>query len=163
MTISTNLSRYTVLVTVYFQRKNARTAFVWTKRTRADPWTVSHTFRYFMRVVAFPNSRVMPIHILTWMKRRFNTADAFGCKTFLIFKPWKDVTAKYIAKFYVLDSYMTWVVSFTPLPPYPRGKNPRYPLDRRLGGPQNRSGRRGEEKILDSNGTRTPTPRSSSP
>jgi hypothetical protein len=25
---------------------------------------------------------------------------------------------------------------------YPRGKNPRYPLDRRLGGPQSRSGRR---------------------
>jgi hypothetical protein len=29
------------------------------------------------------------------------------------------------------------VVSFTPLPLYPRGKSPRYPLDRRLGGPQN--------------------------
>jgi hypothetical protein len=27
--------------------------------------------------------------------------------------------------------------------------NPRYPLDRRLGGHQRRSGRRGEEKILD--------------
>jgi hypothetical protein len=26
---------------------------------------------------------------------------------------------------------------------YFRGKNPRYPLDRRLGGPQSRSGRRG--------------------
>jgi hypothetical protein len=26
---------------------------------------------------------------------------------------------------------------------YPRGKDPRYPLDRRLGGPQSRSGRRG--------------------
>jgi hypothetical protein len=29
---------------------------------------------------------------------------------------------------------------------YPRGKDPRYPLDRRLGGPQSRSGPRG--KIL---------------
>jgi hypothetical protein len=29
----------------------------------------------------------------------------------------------------------------------PRGKKPRYPLDRRLGMPQNRSGRGGEEKI----------------
>jgi hypothetical protein len=55
------------------------------------------------------------------------------------------------------------VVSFTPLPLYSRGKNPRYPLDRRLGGPQSRSGRLGEEKILDPAGTRTPTPRSSSP
>jgi hypothetical protein len=34
-------------------------------------------------------------------------------------------------------------------------------LDRRLGGPQNRSGRRGEEKIHDPMRTRTPTPRSS--
>jgi hypothetical protein len=32
-----------------------------------------------------------------------------------------------------------------------------------MGGPQNRSGRRGEEKILDPTGTRTSTSRSSSP
>jgi hypothetical protein len=38
------------------------------------------------------------------------------------------------------------VVSFTPLPLYLRGKSPRYPLSGRLGGPQNRSERRGEEK-----------------
>jgi hypothetical protein len=31
-----------------------------------------------------------------------------------------------------------WVVSFMTQPLYPRGKNPRYPLDRRLGGPENR-------------------------
>jgi hypothetical protein len=37
---------------------------------------------------------------------------------------------------------------FTPL-----GKSPRCPLDRRLGGPQSQSGKRGEEKILDSTGT----------
>jgi hypothetical protein len=43
------------------------------------------------------------------------------------------------------------------------GKSPQYPLERMLGGPQNRSGRHGEEKILDPTGTRTPTPRSSSP
>jgi hypothetical protein len=29
-----------------------------------------------------------------------------------------------------------WLVSFTPLPLYPRGKSPRYPLDRRLWGPR---------------------------
>jgi hypothetical protein len=45
------------------------------------------------------------------------------------------------------------VVNFTPRPHYPRGKSPRYPLDRRLGGPQSRSGRFGEEKILDPTGT----------
>jgi hypothetical protein len=45
----------------------------------------------------------------------------------------------------------------------PRGQTPpRYPLDRRLGGPQSRSEGHGEEKILDPTGTRTPTPRSSS-
>jgi hypothetical protein len=37
-----------------------------------------------------------------------------------------------------------WVVSVTPRPRfYPRGKDPRYPLYRRLGGPQSRSGHRG--------------------
>jgi hypothetical protein len=43
------------------------------------------------------------------------------------------------------------------------GKEPPVPIgDSRLGGPQNRSGRR-EEKILDPTDTRTPTPWSSSP
>jgi hypothetical protein len=41
-----------------------------------------------------------------------------------------------------------------PLSLYPWGKSPRYSLDRRLGGPQSRSGRRGEEKILGPIGTR---------
>jgi hypothetical protein len=40
----------------------------------------------------------------------------------------------------------------------PPGKRPRYPLERRLGGPQNRSGRRVEEKIVGPTGTRTSTP-----
>jgi hypothetical protein len=38
------------------------------------------------------------------------------------------------------------MISFTPRPPYPQGKNPCYPLDRRLGGLQSRSRRGGEEK-----------------
>jgi hypothetical protein len=37
------------------------------------------------------------------------------------------------------------VVSFTLRPLYPQGKSPWYPLDRRLGWPQSRSGRGGEE------------------
>jgi hypothetical protein len=45
---------------------------------------------------------------------------------------------------------------------FPPGKSPRYPLDRRLGGPQSRPGRLEEEQILDPTGTRTPAPRSSS-
>jgi hypothetical protein len=55
------------------------------------------------------------------------------------------------------------VVSFTARPIYPRAKSPRYPLERRLGGPKKLSGRRGEEKVLDPTGTRIPTPRSSTP
>jgi hypothetical protein len=44
---------------------------------------------------------------------------------------------------YVLDlgNRWTWVVSFTPLPIYPRGMGTRYPLDRRLGWYQYRSGK----------------------
>jgi hypothetical protein len=38
------------------------------------------------------------------------------------------------------------VVSFTPQPLYLQGKSLWYPLVRRLGGPQSRSGRGGEEK-----------------
>jgi hypothetical protein len=42
------------------------------------------------------------------------------------------------------------VVSFTPRPLYPLGKELRYSLDRRLGGTQSRSGRGGEEKKIPS-------------
>jgi hypothetical protein len=41
---------------------------------------------------------------------------------------------------------------------YPRGKNPRYPLDRRLGGPQSRSGRRGQKKNLPLSGIEPRSP-----
>jgi hypothetical protein len=40
----------------------------------------------------------------------------------------------------------------------PPGKSPRYPFYRRLGGPQSRSGRYGEVKIIYPIGTRTPAP-----
>lgn len=42
------------------------------------------------------------------------------------------------------------------------GRDPRYPLDIRLGGSQRWSGRRGKEKIIDPIGTRTPTLRQAS-
>jgi hypothetical protein len=63
--------------------------------------------------------------------------------------------------FFDFGTSWSWVVSFTPLPFYPRGKSPRYPLDRRLAAPQSPSGRCGKDKILDPTGTRTPSPRSS--
>jgi hypothetical protein len=48
--------------------------------------------------------------------------------------------------FFDLGTRWRWVVSFTPRPLYPQGKSPWYTLDRRLGGPESRSGRGGEEK-----------------
>jgi hypothetical protein len=45
-----------------------------------------------------------------------------------------------------LNTRWKWMVSFTPRPLCTQGKSPWYPLDRRLGGPQSRSGRGGEEK-----------------
>jgi hypothetical protein len=55
-------------------------------------------------------------------------------------------TAPFIHSFFDLGTRGRWVVSFTPRPLYSQGKSPFYPLDRRLGGPQSRSGRGGEEK-----------------
>jgi hypothetical protein len=62
-----------------------------------------------------------------------------------------------------LGTNWRWMVSFTPRSLEPRRKSHRYPLDRRLGGPQNRSGRRGEERNRAPIWTQTPTPRPSSP
>jgi hypothetical protein len=45
-----------------------------------------------------------------------------------------------------LGTRWKWVASFTPRPLYPQRKILLYPLDRRLGGPQSRSGGGGEEK-----------------
>jgi hypothetical protein len=41
-----------------------------------------------------------------------------------------------------------WVVSFVPRPLYPRGNSPQYPLDRRLDGPQSRSGRGSSRDVI---------------
>jgi hypothetical protein len=46
-----------------------------------------------------------------------------------------------------LGTRWRWVVSFTPRPLYSHGKSPWYLLDRKLGGPQSRSGR-GQKKNL---------------
>jgi hypothetical protein len=48
--------------------------------------------------------------------------------------------------FFDLGTRWRCVVSFTPRPLYPQGKSPWYALDRRLGGPQSRSGRSDVEK-----------------
>jgi len=45
-----------------------------------------------------------------------------------------------------LDSWWRWMVSFTPRQIYLGRNSPRYPLDRRGGGPQSRSERDAEER-----------------
>jgi hypothetical protein len=45
-----------------------------------------------------------------------------------------------------LSTRWSWVVSFAHRPLYPKENSPWYPLDRRLGGPQSRSGRGGKGK-----------------
>jgi hypothetical protein len=62
------------------------------------------------------------------------------------------------SRFLYMGTSWRLVVSFTPLPLYLR-----YPLTRRLGGPQSRYGPYGEVKILYPTRTRTPNPPSSSP
>jgi hypothetical protein len=52
-------------------------------------------------------------------------------------------------RFLDLGTSLKWVVSFTPLPLYPRDESPRHPLDRMLGGPHSRYGRYGWVNILD--------------
>jgi hypothetical protein len=53
---------------------------------------------------------------------------------------------RYGSTFLDLCTRWGWVTNITPLPLYVLGKSPQYPLIRRLGGPQSRSGRCGEEK-----------------
>jgi hypothetical protein len=54
---------------------------------------------------------------------------------------------------FLTSALVAVVVKFTPRQHYAR-----YPLDRRLGRPQNQSGRHREENILDPTETRTPPP-----
>jgi hypothetical protein len=66
-------------------------------------------------------------------------------------------------RFLVLGTSWRRVVNFTPLLIYLGEKSPRYPLDRRLGGPQSPFGRHGDVKILDPIGTRILASLSSNP
>jgi hypothetical protein len=53
---------------------------------------------------------------------------------------------RYMTPLIKINTRWKWVVSFIPQPLYCRSKISRYPLDRRLCGPQSRSRRGGEEK-----------------
>jgi hypothetical protein len=62
----------------------------------------------------------------------------------------------YISTILDLCTRWRWLLSFTPRPFYPRGKNDLYPLDRRLTGPESLSGRCEKEKNFVPTGNRTP-------
>jgi len=62
-----------------------------------------------------------------------------------------------------VETTWRWVFTFTLVPLYCQGKNPRYPLNRKLSGPNSRSGRFGEEKNSCLFGNRTTFLRSTSP
>jgi hypothetical protein len=66
---------------------------------------------------------------------------------------------RYSSTIFDLGTKWRWVVSFVLLLLYPSGSSPRYPLDRRLGGPQNRSERNQRKKKLAPAGNRTPAVR----
>jgi hypothetical protein len=61
---------------------------------------------------------------------------------------------RYRSTIFDLVTRWRWVISFRPWPLYPREKGSRYPLDRRLGGPQIQSGLY-EEKNLAKTGIET--------
>jgi hypothetical protein len=62
--------------------------------------------------------------------------------------PWRRIRRVEVQlhAFFDLGTRWRWLVSFKPRPLWSQGKSLRYPLDRRLGGPQSRSGQRVEEK-----------------
>jgi hypothetical protein len=110
-----------------------------------------------------PPSPSFPIHY-TLIILKFRALQSELVLNYLSTTPWAGMGKwMYRSTFYWLRHYLEVSGQLHAPAAYSRGKRPLYPLTRRLGGPQSRPGRRGEEKILDTTGTRTPTPRPSSP
>ena len=68
----------------------------------------------------------------------------------LLYRAWRRIFgSRCMAPFILnIDARWTRLVSMTPWPLYPRGRGHRFPLDGRVGGPQNLSGHFGEEGYL---------------
>jgi hypothetical protein len=101
------------------------------------------------------DGRLRPKHVVRRGNKSENSCieDWIHC---VLLKTYKcDRMLKY-NKYKNLGTRWRWVISFTPLPLYPEERVPGTPLDRRLGEPQSRSGRRGEEKSLAFAVNRTP-------
>jgi hypothetical protein len=102
---------------------------------------------------------------LAYMERKIKNHSCPYCKKLSLCLPnhtlrHEDVWGSGCRDPHFLELGTSWksVVRFTP-----RGKSPRYSLDRRLDEARSRYGRHGEVKILAPTGTETPTPWSSSP
>jgi hypothetical protein len=93
-----------------------------------------------------PNQFNPPIILTTHLPKihlNFNIQSSRSSK--LVFSPWNFGT-HYSST--ILGTRWRWVVSFTLQTLYPRGNSPRYPLDRRMGGHQSRSGSCGKKETL---------------
>jgi hypothetical protein len=81
----------------------------------------------------------------------------FLCLINLSKTPWKSMGDwRYSFAILHLGARWRWVVSFTPLPLYPAGKQPPIPIAQEAGWPQGRSARYGQENSLASHVNRTP-------
>jgi hypothetical protein len=109
-------------------------------------------------VSPLPSGRVVSRHSIGKRTRDVPSSSKGNGKVVLHEDVWRSGCIDPL--FLDLGTSCRWVVSFTPRLLYPR-----YPLDRRLGGPQSQSRCRrcGEEKIFYPTGTWTLAPRSSSP
>jgi hypothetical protein len=94
-----------------------------------------------------------PLHALTRRTVKGKIVLVLNLVKNLSTMPWRRKGRwKFLSNFLDHGLRWTWVVSFTTLPFYPRGKCPQYPLNRRLGGPHCRCGRCAEEKNLAQSG-----------
>jgi hypothetical protein len=101
-----------------------------------------------LRVLPIPSSVTGTLRVVLcsaqtchkfWGISLFHFLDlCYTCKKGEVVIPWRRMgELRYSSTILDLGTRWRWVVSFMPRPLYPR-----YPLDRRLGGPKSRSGRR---------------------
>jgi hypothetical protein len=109
----------------YYNIKEEHKLSVWKKFSR-NRFSCRRKF-YFK----FHKGKVMLSLCFYWASRHEGVLGEWRCSSHSLFDP---------------GTRWRWVVRFTPRPLYPQGKSPWYTLDRRLSGPQSRSGRGGEEK-----------------
>jgi hypothetical protein len=94
------------------------------------------------------NQTLCPVNAVLWTTGFASTVFSKNYKVVSVFNelntmPWRYVGEwRHSSTILDLDTRCRWVVSITARPLYLWRKSPRYTSCRRLGGPQNRSGRR---------------------